>query len=108
MVFAGKQPTRRPIMRHIMRASFATIIGAAALASVGCTERVQYRTDNDSAFFHMDRSWAPYVSEYGADTGVTGSSASPYVGGGVINQKPDPAPPATVRTEKTTVIRRDY
>src|SRR5437868_13819726 len=84
-------------MRHIIRISLATIVGAAGLASIGCSES-RYRTAEE---VHMDTSWAPYTSEYGPDTGVTGSSASPYVGGGIVNRRPNPvivspAPSSTV------------
>ena len=82
-------------MRH-MSAGLATIVGAAALLSVGCTESRELRGFDNTA-------WTPYVSEYGPNTGVTGSSASPYVGGGIINQKPDPVVvPARVHTTTTT------
>jgi|GEM_PF-4795241 len=104
-------------MRHL-KAGIATILSAAALVTVGCTERTQLRGFDNQA-------WAPYVSEYGPNTGVTGSSASPYVGGGIINQKPDPDyNPALdnnrvydntrdmdrrdMNTTTTTTIRRDY
>jgi hypothetical protein len=92
-------------MRNTIRISLATIVGAAAFASIGCHENTRYRTVNDD--LHMETSWAPYTSEYGPDTGVTGSSASPYVGGGVANKRPDPvvtspAPSTTVETTTTT------
>lgn len=97
--------------RNIKRFGLACLAGAACCAIVGCTDtRTSYRGFengtyegfDDPAHLHANMSWAPYVSKYGADTGVTGSSASPYVGGGIINQKPDPAVPASRRTTTTT------
>ncbi|HYE63603.1 MAG TPA: hypothetical protein VD997_16550 [Phycisphaerales bacterium] len=88
-----------------IKAGLATIVGAAALLSVGCTENRTLRGYDD---MHDNRAWAPYVSEYGPNTGVTGSSASPYVGGGIINQKPDPVGNPAVEVHRTTTtIDRD-
>jgi hypothetical protein len=124
--------------RTIIRISLASIVGALAFTGVGCTEtRTSYQGYedgtyhgfNDPANLHLNMNWTPYVSEYGANTGVTGSSASPYVGGGIINKKPDPArvPARTTTTttttyttpgtttytspapaDETTIIRRNY
>jgi|GEM_PF-6650119 hypothetical protein len=89
--------------RNIMRCACACLTGAAFFAGVGCSDTGTSYTGyqdgtyygfNDPANLHVDMSWTPYVSQYGANTGVTGSSASPYVGGGIINQKPDPVPPS--------------
>jgi hypothetical protein len=87
-------------MRHL-KTGLATIIGAAALISVGCTERTQLRGFDNT-------SWAPYVSEYGPNTGVTGSAASPYVGGGVINKKADPAYNPAMDDMHRSDVRRDW
>ena len=99
--------------RTIIRNSIASIVGTLALVGVGCTETRTsyegfedgtYHGFNDPAGLHVNMNWTPYVSEYGANTGVTGSSASPYVGGGIINKKPDPAyvPARTTTTTTTT------
>jgi hypothetical protein len=90
-------------MRHIS----AGLIGAAALVCVGCNQESQstssmYETETTHA-------WAPYVSTYGPNTGVTGSSASPYAGGKAPAYYTQPstttvytAPPATTTTTTTS------
>jgi hypothetical protein len=100
-------------MRHNFGVRLAMIVSAAALVGVGCRGQgsTSYESTTDNP---LNLQWAPYTTEWGADTGVTGSSASPYAGGKAVVTQPMPATyvpstyqpstysPATTTTPTTT------